>query len=177
MTTLTASPCACLCAALACLQLGVINNSTKLVGASSGSFVSTATCAGMSHVQQFAGNLAIAKLCRSKQACAGYLSVAVRRSMALLPADAVQRCNGRLGIVVTEARINTSDVARVLNGGQLGTNAKLVDALVASSYIPVCKQSTRTAAALHAHCMQACIVQLRSAQGRCRCCRFVLRRL
>jgi predicted acylesterase/phospholipase RssA len=115
----------------------VINSSTKLAGTSGGSITSAALCSGMPPHQMFAANMAMAQRCRAKDACKGFLASAVRDSMAAaLPANAAQSCAGRLWTTATQAKPHHQRDTGVLVGPNWSSNGQILDAVVASSFIP-----------------------------------------
>jgi hypothetical protein len=126
-------------------SLGVINSSTSFAGASGGAINSAAACAGVDAPQQFSALLTTARSCRPSNGCRGFLDAALHKQLqTVLPADAAQRCSGRLFVAVTEAQPQGKPDTSLLLGSNWTDNQQLVLALRASSYIPV--QSGRAAA-------------------------------
>eukprot|EP00879_Flechtneria_rotunda_P005584 GHRR01005878.1.p1 GENE.GHRR01005878.1~~GHRR01005878.1.p1 ORF type:complete len:317 (+),score=70.96 GHRR01005878.1:120-1070(+) len=116
-------------------SLGVINNNTYLAGSSGGAITSTFTCAGVPGQQQFTeGRNALA--CLRNNTCLGGLGYLARLYMnATLPPDAAIRCGNKLFLTVTQATPrDVLDTTLLISN--FTTNQQLVDASVASSYIP-----------------------------------------
>lgn len=125
-------------------DLGLINGSTSLAGASGGSIASAATCAGVDSAQQFKGLRQVARTCRPSNGCRGFLDSAVYKQLqTILPPDAAQRCSGQLYVAVTEAQPRGQPDTPLLLGSNWTETQQLILALRASSYIPV--QSGRAA--------------------------------
>eukprot|EP00775_Hariotina_reticulata_P013202 gene13202-13333_t len=116
--------------------LGVVNDKTKLAGASSGSIHSAAICSGLDYQQQFDANSQLADFCRGKNACQGYLGAAARNATnKVFPPDVVQRCEGRLTVAVTQAKPGTQPDVGVLISS-FNSRDQLLDTVAGSSWIP-----------------------------------------
>lgn len=94
-------------------QLGIINSSVRLAGASGGAAAAALTCADVPLQQQFSSLQGMAAACRpTKPACQGFLDRQVNGSLSsAMPANAAALCSG--GEQHTDAHVHLAVVRSV----------------------------------------------------------------
>eukprot|EP00775_Hariotina_reticulata_P008759 gene8759-8938_t len=108
-----------------------------LAGSSSGSLLSTSLCSGARPEAVMASISELAKYCRDNNNCQNKLDQAVRVQVKkLLSPNAYQRCSGTNFISITQGRFPSKNAKNLLVS-QFKSNQELVDAVAASSYIPL----------------------------------------
>lgn len=117
-------------------QLGIINKTTRLAGASSGAINAVQACSDTSHQQAFDDNLSLAYTCKPQRNCQGFLDRALNATLsAKLSPDAGKLCAGRLWVSVTVAKPGNQSDYNLLET-QWSNRQELAGTLRLSSFLP-----------------------------------------
>jgi len=125
-------------------SLGIINNTTRLAGASGGSVAAAMNCGNAPIPTFIAAASSLAGSCRIANNCQGTLDTVARTGLfAALPTDVHTRCRvspsvstspSRLYISITNARQSNTDVE--VKVSSFSSRTTVLNACAASSFIP-----------------------------------------
>jgi hypothetical protein len=117
-------------------QLGIINKTTRVAGASSGAINAAQACSDTPPQRAFEDNLDLVFTCKPNRNCQGFLDRALNATLsAKLSPDAGRLCAGRLWVSITVAKPDSQPDVNLLET-QWSSRQELASTLRLSSYLP-----------------------------------------